>query len=138
MVNSDEAKDVLIVDDDEGVVDVLEMYCQDLGYFRSIIKAFDGQQAASKLSNQNFRLILMDVNMPKRSGVELVGEFDRFKLNRLSDVMIISGGFNQKMVEQTVKYGVKNFLVKPFDEDIFKKKVESILANKNKNKNKKG
>lgn len=122
-----EPKDVLIIDDDEGVVDVLEMYCEDLEVFRHIVTASDGQQASSKLNNQKFHLILMDVNMPKKTGVELIEDFSRFKLNSLSSVVIISGEIDRKLVENTVRFGVKNFLVKPFDEKGFKEKIAPVL-----------
>lgn len=125
-----EPKDVLIIDDDDGVLEVLEMYCDDLDYFRHIVKAKNGLEAASKLNNQAFDLILMDINMPKKSGVELISEFSRFKLNKLSSVVIISGEIDRKLVEQASKFGVKNFIVKPFDEKSFKDKVTPIITAK--------
>ena len=131
MLLEDNIKDVLIIDDDEDVIQVLEMYCEDLEVFRLIVKANNGLEAASKLANQKFHLILMDVNMPKKTGVEIVSEFSRFKMNSLSNVVLISGELDRKMIEQTMKYGVKNYLVKPFDEATFKAKVMPILKSKN-------
>lgn len=120
-------KDVLIVDDDDSVLEVLELYCSELGVFRNIIKARDGSQAALKLLNQEFALVLMDINMPKRSGVDIISDYDRYKLNSLDKLVIVSGEIDKKVIEAATVAGVKRFLVKPFDEDKFRAKVLPLL-----------
>jgi response regulator of citrate/malate metabolism len=120
-------KDVLIVDDDDSVLEVLEMYCADLDIFRNIIKAKNGSEATSKLENQSFALILMDVNMPKKSGIDIIKEFKRYKLNSLSSLLVVSGEIDKNVIRSATSVGVKNFLVKPFDEDKFRARVMPIL-----------
>ena len=121
------SKDVLIVDDDTSVLEVLELYCSELGVFRNIIKANDGGQAALKLANQEFALVLMDINMPKRTGVDIIKEYARYKLNSLDKLVIVSGEIDKKVIEAATVAGVKSFLVKPFDEDKFRARVLPIL-----------
>lgn len=121
--------DVLIVDDDRGVVEVIELYCENLGCFRNIIKARDGSEASKKLANQKFAIILLDINMPKKSGVDIIKELDdKNHPNSLESVVIVSGELNKTVLAESMKRGVKTFLVKPFDETQFIERVKGVLA----------
>ncbi|MCP4912154.1 MAG: response regulator [Oligoflexia bacterium] len=119
--------DVLLIDDDRDILDTLEMYCENLGVFRNIIKAKDGSEASKKLANQTFCVILMDVNMPRKTGVDLLKEFDKTNENTLESVIIVSGELNKNVITSAIAGGAKNFLVKPFDEDQFTEKVTGVL-----------
>lgn len=123
----DDPKDVLIIDDEEDVVEVLQDYCEAHGGFRFIVNAADGAVASNKLINQKFSLILLDINMPKKSGIDILREFDRYKLNSLSSVVVISGGLDKDTLTFAAKTGVKHFLVKPFDEENFLLKIKQVL-----------
>jgi two-component system, chemotaxis family, chemotaxis protein CheY len=121
------SNDVIIIDDDPSVLDTLEMYCENCGFFRNVIKAKDGSEASKKMANQKFALILMDINMPKKTGVDLVKEFDKEAGNDPDSVIVVSGELSKQVIQQVMVQGVKNFLVKPFDEDSFVSKVKSVL-----------
>jgi response regulator of citrate/malate metabolism len=121
------SNDVIIIDDDQNVIDVLVMYCETSGYFRNIITAKDGSEASKKLANQKFAIILMDINMPKKTGVDLVKEFDPETGNDPDSVIIVSGELSKRVIQEVITRGVKNFLVKPFDEDSFNSKIKSVL-----------
>lgn len=120
--------DVLIADDDKEIGDVIKQYCENLGCFRHIIFANDGAIASNKLRNQKFALILVDLKMPKKSGLDLLREFDDNSLNKKSCVMIVSGTLDKTMLEKSVALGIKHFLPKPFDEAIFQEKVLKLLS----------
>ena len=120
-------KDVLIIDDEAEVCEVIELYCENLGCFRNIIIASDGSIASSKLMNQRFALILLDINMPKKSGVDLLREFNENHPNDVSQVMIISGELDKAKLEYCIRTGVKHFLIKPFDETQFQQKAIEVL-----------
>lgn len=128
-MNAPLTDDVIIIDDDRGVIEVLEIYCENLGCFRNIIKARDGSEASKKLANQKFALILLDINMPKKSGVDIIKELeDKNHPNDLAAVVIISGELNKTILAESLKRGAKNFLVKPFDEEQFREKVRLVLS----------
>lgn len=128
-MNAPQNDDVIIIDDDRGVIEVLELYCENLGCFRYIIKAKDGSEASKKLANQKFSLILLDINMPKKSGVDIIKELtDKNHPNSLDSVVIVSGELNKTVLAEAMKNGVKTFLVKPFDEDQFIERVKGVLA----------
>ncbi len=122
------SNDVLIADDDRGVVSVLEAYLEGMGVFRHIVSAKDGVDASKKLLNQKFVCILLDINMPKKSGVELIREFEQRKNNSIDSVIVVSGGIERPMMSEMLELGVRHFLVKPFEEGSFVKKVTEVLA----------
>ncbi len=122
-------RDVLIIDDDRGICEILTEYCHNLGCFKNIVLAYDGITATQKLRNQKFSLILLDMNMPKKSGLDLLGEFEPGHLNTKSSVLIVSGTLEKEIISKVLEKGVKTFLVKPFDEAIFQERVLKILAN---------
>ena len=119
--------DAIIVDDDKNICEVLKNYLEDMGVFRNIIIATDGSVAASKLVNQKFALILLDINMPKKSGLDLLKEFDKVNPNSVKNVLVISGELEKHVLAVAVQRGVKNFLAKPFDQESFKAKVIDTL-----------
>lgn len=120
-------RDVLIVDDDKNICEILSVYCQNLGCFKNIVFAHDGIMATQKLRNQKFALILLDINMPKKSGYDIIGEFDTGTLNQKEAVLIISGTLEKELIAKIMNRGVKNLLVKPFDEPSFQDRVLKIL-----------
>jgi two-component system chemotaxis response regulator CheY len=122
--------DVLIVDDDSAICEILKVYCENLGCFRNIVFAHDGSLAAVKLRNQKFALILVDMKMPKKSGLELLRELDDKSLNQKSSVIIVSGTLDKTVIEKAAALGVKHFLPKPFDESGFQEKVLKMLGAK--------
>ena len=126
-IEKNNQRDVLICDDDKEICEILKEYCIGLGYFRNIVMAHDGTMASQKLRNQEFALILIDINMPKKNGYDLLAEFDESKANKKENILIISGILEKEITEKIIRIGVKNVLVKPFDEELFKEKVINIL-----------
>jgi len=129
MANNMYNYDVIIIDDEKDIIDLLELYCENLGCFRNIIKARDGSEASAKLSKQKFSLILLDVNMPRKSGIDLIKEIARKNHdNDPRSVVIVSGELNKDVLTEGMKQGAKSFLVKPFTEEQFQERVKSVLS----------
>ena len=125
--NSSKKTDVIIIDDDREVTDVLEAYLEDMDIFRNIILARDGDEASQKLRNQKFACILLDINMPKRTGIDLMKELGRGNPNSLQSVIVVSGSLDKGVMKESVKMGIRHFLVKPFDQEVFFKKIRGML-----------
>lgn len=119
--------DCLIIDDEKDICEILKLYCENLGIFRNIIVARDGVNGANKLHNQKFGLILLDLNMPKKSGIDVLKEFEGDHKNDIEDVVVVSGELDKGKLQNILSRGVKNFMIKPFDEGQFQEKVLPIL-----------
>ncbi|OUR97259.1 hypothetical protein A9Q84_13110 [Halobacteriovorax marinus] len=119
--------DCLIIDDEKDICEVLKLYCENLGVFRNIIVARDGVSGTNKLHNQKFGLILLDINMPKKSGIDVLKEFEGDHKNNIEDVLVVSGELDKTKLQKILSRGVKSFMIKPFDEGQFQEKVLPIL-----------
>lgn len=121
-------RDVLICDDDKNICEILKDYCDNMGCFKNVVFAHDGITATQKLRNQKFALILLDISMPKKTGFDLIGEFEAGSLNSKDNILIASGTLEKELIAKIIQNGVKNFMVKPFDEKQFQEKVLRILG----------
>jgi two-component system response regulator HydG len=101
---------VFIVDDDrdhaESLADVLEMR----GY--EVELAYSGEEALARFGDADFDLVLMDVKLPGRNGVETFFEFR--KLRPDARVLMMTGFSVEELVRQAVDNGALGVLYKPF------------------------
>lgn len=123
-------RDVLICDDDKNICEILKVYCEHMGCFKTIVFAHDGITATQKLRNQKFALVCLDINMPKKSGYDLLADFEVGGINTKDNILIVSGTLEKDLIAKIIASGVKNFMVKPFDEQSFQDKVLRILNSK--------
>ena len=65
-------KNILIIDDDKEIVELLAVYLRNEGY--NIYKAYDGDEALQKVSTYEVDLMILDIMMPKRNGLEVCQE----------------------------------------------------------------
>lgn len=90
--------------------------------------AHDGITATQKLRNQKFALVCLDISMPKKSGYDLIGDVEASNINSKENILIVSGTLEKDLIAKILASGVKNFMVKPFDEKQFQEKVLRILS----------
>lgn len=120
--------DVIIIEDNPSICILLKKYCVNMGCFRNIIIAQDGFTGSNKLRNQKFALIIMDMQLPRKSGLEILREMDDKSLNSKDSILIASGELDKMMLEKAMAVGVKFFLTKPFAEAEFQEKVLKLLV----------
>lgn len=121
--------DVLLVDDDIDMCELIQEYLEKTNLIKSLVIAHDGISAITRLRNQKFDLILLDMKMPKLTGYDLLGEFeqDKANLNSVSKILAMSGTMDKDIFTIATHHGVRNFLIKPFDQTLFMQKVSNIL-----------
>jgi two-component system nitrogen regulation response regulator NtrX len=100
---------ILIVDDEEGIRQVLSDCLRDEGY--RVVLAEDGFQALRLLAEEPVELVLLDVWLPNMGGIEVL---QRIKAEHPEvEVVVISGHGNINLAVQAVKLGAFDFLEKP-------------------------
>lgn len=127
-VQGTKTNDVLIIDDESEVLEVLSECCKEMKIFRNILTAADGMEASKKLRNQNFALIILDIHLPKKTGMDVLFELSKSDLNKISNVILISGDLNRNAVSSAIELGAKNIVVKPLSPDEFIRKVTTVLG----------
>lgn len=117
------AATVLVVDDEESIRNVLCRKLQSRGYDCDV--AADGEEALWRAFMRDFDLILMDVRMPKMSGMDAL---PRIVVDHpeTSVVMITAVADTQTAVE-AMKLGAYDFVTKPFNMDDVMLRVDKAL-----------
>lgn len=116
---------VLIADDEKIVLEGLKSIIDwnALG-FTICQTASDGQDALDKILSLNPDLVLIDIRMPKRSGVEVVQA--AVEHGYTGKFIILSGVTDFRLAQTAMRYGVDFYLTKPIDEDELEQAVRSV------------
>ncbi len=113
---------VLIVDDSGVMRKIITNALSQMG-LTDVVQAEDGAQAVQAVQdNQDIGLILLDWNMPNKSGLEALQEI-RGNGNKVPVIMVTTEAEKQRVVE-AVKAGANNYIVKPFTPDVVQKKIK--------------
>jgi len=108
-------KTVLIVDDDQAIVRMLK---EALGLFRhqhayKIETAGDGADALAALHRDQFDLVLLDMYMPRMTGLELLAQMRHLKLQ--TPVLMLTGNDDTRTAADALASGIFAYIPKPFD-----------------------
>jgi two-component system chemotaxis response regulator CheY len=96
--------------------------------FTNIDEAADGSSALAKLREKSFGLVISDWNMEPMTGLQLLQEVRAdAKLKPLPFIMVTAESKTENVVAAK-EAGVNNYIVKPFNAETLKKKIESVLG----------
>ena len=114
---------ILIVDDDDRIRILVKQYLQDNNYL--ITTAKDAFDAKNKIDLIKFDLIVLDIMMPKKSGLEFTGELK--KENKVPIILLTAKGETDERVEG-LERGADDYLGKPFEPKELLLRIKNILA----------
>ena len=118
-----ENKKVLIVEDNRINQTVTKRILESLGVICFIAK--DGEEAVSVVKQSTFDLILMDINMPVKNGVEATEEIRAF--NTTIPIIALTAVDIEEQKNQIFDCGMNDIILKPYDIDRFKKTIISNI-----------
>ncbi|MDK2802612.1 MAG: response regulator transcription factor [Oscillospiraceae bacterium] len=113
---------ILIVDDDKNICELLKLYLENEGY--NITTAFDGNSALEKFKEINPDIILLDVMMPVKDGLEVCKEVR--KTSNIPIIMLTAKGETFDKV-LGLELGADDYIVKPFDTKEVTARVKAVL-----------
>ena len=118
---------VLLVDDYKTMLRIVGNLLKQLG-FSNIDEATDGGSALQKLRTKKFGLVISDWNMEPMTGLQLLKEVRTdTKLKETPFIMVTAESKTENVVAAK-EAGVNNYIVKPFNADTLKTKIESVLG----------
>jgi response regulator of citrate/malate metabolism len=120
-------RSAIIIDDEENIVEVLKAQLESMKLFKHVISANDGLIALNKIHNQDFSLIILDLNLPKKNGLEIVSKLIEENQDYARKILVVSGDIVKKSLEHLMRLGVKNFLIKPFNNSSLELKIQKML-----------
>lgn len=116
---------ILVVDDSAIMRSLLKQSVADVGN-PEVFEAADGEQAIAAATAQDFDVILMDWNMPKKSGLEAVEGIRA--AGKKTPVMMVTTEAEKSRVIQAIKAGANDYLVKPFEPKMVAEKIKKLVA----------
>lgn len=117
---------ILVVDDETSIREFLQIMLK--RERMDVDLAENGRVAWDKLQNEQYDLIISDIQMPEMSGIELLGKVKE-RDPGASVLMITAFGSTETAVE-AMKLGAFDYLSKPFKIDDVKIRIEKALENK--------
>ncbi|MEU9744541.1 MULTISPECIES: response regulator [Streptomyces] len=121
--------DVLIVDDDFMVAGVHQNFVERVDPFRVVGTANTGEQAITAVGELLPDLVLLDLYLPDMFGLDVIPRLRT--AGHDCDVMVISASREVEAVRRSVRQGVVNYLLKPFEFDDLRPRLERYAAQRN-------
>ena len=123
-----EKQTILIVDDDKKVVQLLKESILKVGNGYQVETAYDGSEALNIIEKRQVDLVLLDINMPVLSGVEVLTELHNKKL--WLPIIILTAYGEKEVEEKFQEFGIVDFQNKPLDLKKLIGRIEEILKNR--------
>ncbi|OGO80041.1 MAG: hypothetical protein A2Y21_11580 [Clostridiales bacterium GWC2_40_7] len=87
----------------------------------TIYEAKDGIEAVDIVKCEKPDIIITDIKMPNLSGLELIREIEKAVVP--SNIIVISGFNDFKYAQEALRYGIRDYILKPIDEEVIKNDV---------------
>lgn len=110
---------VLVVDDERENVELLSSYLSKDGH--SVQSANDGESALHRLKAWKPHLVVLDVNMPKMTGIELIPKIRLLTQDEYTSIILVSSNMTPEDVAKGLDAGADDYLTKPF-------RVQDLMA----------
>jgi len=118
---------ILVVDDYNTMIRIIRNLLKQLG-FEDIDDAADGASALSKMRGKRYSLVISDWNMEPMTGYDLLKEIRGDpNLAGIPFIMVTAESKTDNVIAAK-KAGVNNYIVKPFNAQTLKSKIETVFA----------
>jgi DNA-binding NtrC family response regulator len=115
---------VLVIDDDYGVGDCVEMLLTRAGH--SCVVTRCGKDGIAQLRSQEFDLVITDLRLPDASGLDIVATSK--STNPETQVILMTSFSSVENAVEALRRGANDYIIKPFDNDDFLFSVQRALG----------
>ncbi len=114
---------ILVADDEEALRELLTEQLTGEGY--QVDTAFDGEDAIEKIQAATYNLVILDINMPRKTGLEVLHFIRDQKLP--IRVVMLTGRLGYSVGSESMKLGADEFITKPFDLNYLNLAIKRVL-----------
>ena len=122
---------ILVVDDDDGIRSLVKKYLNENNYL--ITTAENAEEATEKIKIIDFDLIILDIMMPGKSGLEFIQE-NRKKIE--TPIILLTAKGEAKERIEGLEIGADDYLPKPFEPKELLLRIQNIIEKTKKNNQK--
>jgi DNA-binding response OmpR family regulator len=117
---------ILCVDDEQSVQDLVSTHLMLQGF--EVRTAANGEEAIKCLEGESFDLLLLDIEMPKMNGLEVL----RYMKIRHIDVhpIMLTGADDLQALNECARWGANDYLPKPYNFHELMDSIDRVLADK--------
>ena len=126
-MSADASLPILIVDDYKTMIRIIRNLLKQLG-FEDVDEAADGSEALNKMRGRKYGLVISDWNMEPMTGYELLKEVRSDPSLGKTPFIMVTAESKTENVVAAKQAGANNYIIKPFNADTLKRKIESVLG----------
>ena len=93
--------------------------------YQDITYAQDGEEAIALYKQVHPDIVLLDITLPNMSGIDVLSEIRKIDVS--ANVIMCSAMGQESMIIEAIRKGAKDFIVKPFREDVLIRRITSII-----------
>ena len=118
---------ILMADDEPEILDIMAKKVFVQGY--TVIKAHDGEEAWKKIQNESPDIIILDLNMPKKNGFEVLQQLrENPPEEKWQPVIIVSARTELEDVKKGLSLEAEHYIVKPCSIDDIIKAIKLVTS----------
>ena len=117
-------KKILVVDDEDGLRELLRLDLEDEGF--DVIEANSGDSAFELLQTTSVDLVISDIRMPKGNGIELVRKI-KARDAKVPTIILLTG-FADLAIDEAYNLGVAGIMSKPWDAAALTQMIKKCLV----------
>ena len=123
----DPSMPILVVDDYQTMVRIIRNLLKQLG-FENVDDASDGNAAIAKMRDKKYGLVISDWNMEPMTGYELLRQVRNEAEIAETPFIMVTAESKTENVIAAKKAGVNNYIVKPFNAQTLKSKIDAVFG----------
>ncbi len=113
---------ILLLEDDFILADLLYHHLKELSY--DVLHVNDGQKALDEASSNTFDLMILDINVPKISGLDVIKSIREY--NDTTPAILITAYQDTKHLKNGFENGCDDYIKKPFDSEELELRINNI------------
>jgi len=117
---------ILIVEDETPIANLLSTLLTRAGYAVQI--ASNGKTGLAMATKENFNLIMLDVDLPDMTGIEICHELKHRHFHQETPIVLMSGNATSERQQRAFEHGADGFIAKPFTVEHFLERVHHFTS----------
>ena len=109
-MSEEQGKKVLIVEDEQTLLKTIEFTLKDKGY--EVFVAMDGEEASKLIKEKKPDIILLDILLPKKNGLEVLQDMKEDPEVANTPVLLLTNLSDEESISQGVSMGARGYFVK--------------------------
>lgn len=119
------SKVIMTVDDSASIRQMVRFTLEDAGY--TVLEAGDGQEAVTLLDGRTCHMVITDLHMPNKDGIEVIKHIRAHQGYRFIPVIMLTTESQAERKQQGKAAGATGWIVKPFKPEQLLKVVKKVL-----------